>query len=277
MFKINTKKETLDILINYYATFDISELNFYFDNLINKTIPEFLESNIYDLEEIELIDLLNEYLKIAIDKIFYITTQFNYKRMPIKLSFISDSIYWDDIFVIENTIFLSYKYLIKIFQKIENQEFKLISEIYFKNDKMFDIELLKKLCKSLCHIIQFYNLDSWKEYICDKYLCNFVDKSIIKFNKINNIIKDPNTSFINDKITIYWLLSGEIYASVNIIYSDKHFSPYWDKKIIKLKYISGLYFEIPEENNIDDESLKNFDPNPFISKASQMVDCLIHN
>jgi hypothetical protein len=254
---------------------------------IKSQIPKFLEAHVYDPEDIELLNFLNEHLNIVIHKVFQITTPYNLKRFPIKLSFKTNSIYWDEIFVIENTIFISYPYLIKIFEKIEYNEYKSVEEVYLYNDKIYDLELMKKLGESIYYILQFLNLEYWQENICEKYNCCFVDKSKIKFKNNYNIVKKPNVSFMNGKITVYWLYSGEIYTVINSICSDISFSPYWEQKIIKLEYSDGQYTEILDDTThftyIDnDNNYKNInrfklESNPFISKAKQLTDCVIHN
>jgi hypothetical protein len=141
MFKLNTKNETLNILTSYFKQFNTTELCYYLENYKGETIPKFLESNIYDPNDIELLNLLIEHLKIVISKVFYITTPYNMKRFPIKLSFRTNSIYWDELFVIEDTIFISYPYLKKIFEKIEYNEYKSVENIYINGDKIYDLEL----------------------------------------------------------------------------------------------------------------------------------------
>lgn len=275
MFKLNSKNESLDILSNYFKQYDIGELGYYLEKYKGESIPKFLESNIYNPEDIELLNLLIEHLTIVIKKVYYITTPFNLKRFPIKLSFKTNSIYWDKIFVIEDTIFISYPYLIKIFEKIEYKNYKSIDDIYFDGDKIYDLELLKKLGESVYYIVQFFNLDYWEEDICEKYNCSFIDKSLINFQNQYIILKEPNTSFLHDKITVYRLYSGEIYAIINSIYSNISFSPYWEKKIINLSYLDGQYIEILDD--ISNSNVLKLEQNPFISKVKHITNCVIHN
>lgn len=298
MFKLINKNESLEKLSKYFKKFDINELCYYLDNYNGESISTFLESNIYESDEIELINFLKRYLKIITNKIFYLTTPLNLKRTPIKLSFVTNSIYWDDIFVIEETIFISYQYIIKIFDKIETNDYKSIDDIYFcediyfdenenenNNEQIFDMGLLKKLCENLYYVLQFLNLDSWLNHMNDKCKYCFVDKSNINFKNNYIILKEPNASFICDKIIVYFLDSGEIFAVINSIYSELSFSPYWEKKIIMLKYENGIYTEIIDKTNLNKIHNNNknkidymsFQSNPFISKAKQMTDCIIHN
>ena len=290
MFILNSKHETLNILSNYFKKFDIKELGYYLERYQGGSIPNFLESNIYEPKDIELLNLLIDHLKIVINKVFHNTTPFNLKRFPIKLSFKTSSIHWEELFVIGDTIFISYQYLIKVFEKIEYNNYNSVNDIFFEGDKIYDLELLKKLGESMYYIIQYTNLDYWEEDICEKYNCSFVDKSLINFKNPYIILKEPNTSFLDDAITIYRLHSGEIYAIINSIYSNISFSPYWEKKIIKLNYSNGQYTEISNDivqftdNNIDDINCSknnmhkfNYHSNPFVSKAKQITECIIHN
>ena len=286
MFELNNKNETLEILTKYFQKFDVNELGYYLDNYKGETIPKFLKLNIYDPEDIELINLLKEYLNIVISKVFYLTTPFNINRSPIKLSFVNNLIHWDEIFVIENNIFITYNYLIKIFHRVEYNEYKYVNDVYIKDYKIFDLELLKKLGEAIYYVVQFLNFKYWKEYICDKYLCCFVDKSLVHFKNQYKILKESNTSFIHDKLTVYWLYTGEIYTVINSICSNLSFSPYWEKKVIKLNYSNAQYTEVLEEEikNIENNNKHNkiinwsskADTNPFVIKAKQMTDCVIH-
>lgn len=279
MFQLNSKDETLNILTTYFKKFDSNELPYYLNINSSETIPNFLQLNIYDPEEIELINLLYEHLKIVTSKVFYLTTPFNLKRFPIKLSFITNSIYWEEIFVIEDTIFITYSYLMRIFEKIEYNEYTTVNDVYIKNNNIYDLELLKKLCESVYYIIQFLNFGIWEEYISEKNQCSFVDKSLINFKNKYTVLKEPNTSFINDKITVYWLDSGENYAVFNSICSNLSFSPYWETKVVKLKYANGQYHEILDDTNNDLNNVFKSDSqtNPFVFKTKQMTDCIMHN
>lgn len=286
MFEFNNKKETIKILTEYFKDFDVNELKYYFNNSKNETIPFFLESNIFNPEDIELINLLQEHIKIATSKVFYLTTPLNLSRNPIKLSFITDSIYWEELFVIENTIFISYPYLQRVFEKIEYNEYNSVESIYLGNNKIFDLELLKKIGECLYYVIQFLNFEYWEEFICKKFDCIFEEKSKIKFLNNYSILREPNTSFIKDKITICWLPSNEIYGIFNLICSPPSYSPYWETKIIKLKYSNGEYFEInsTDPDSVNDNIFKNklykqynLQSNPFAIKAKQITDSIIHN
>ncbi len=274
MFRFNSKNETIDILKKYFQQFNPNELVYYLDNNNKIPIPQFLESNIYDPEDIELKNLFIEHFKIAYEKVFYLTTPLNISRSPINFSFITNSIYWSDLFVISNTIFISYSYLIKIFDKIENNNYTSISDIYIKENKIFDLDFLKKIAQCLFCIIQYLNFDYWEDFICDKYNCCFIEESEIKFKNKYKILQDPNYSFIQNKLTVYWLNSGKIYTVINSICSNLSYSPYWEKKIIELKYNNGIYEEV--DNNTKQIKI-NFESNPFESKAKQMTNCIIHN
>ena len=272
----NSKKESIDILKGYFQNFDIKELKYYLNNYNCESIPSFLESNVYDPEDIEIKNVLFEHYKIAIKKILYLTTLFNINRSPIKFSFVTKSIYWSELFAIENTIFIGYSYLKKIFEQIEYNLYKSIDDVYIDNNKIFDLEFLKKISECIYSILQYLNQDQWHDYICEKYNCCFIDILKIKFNTKYKILQDPNTSFIKNKILIYWLSSNKVYAVFNSICSKLSFSPYWEKNIIELSYNDGEFEEIIKNESFENIKL-DLESNPFVFKAKQITNSIIHN
>ncbi len=255
-----------------------------------ESIPKFIESNVYDPEDIELKNLLSEHFLIVIEKIFYLTTLSNLVRTPIKISFVTNSIYWTELFVISDTIFIHYDYLIKIFENIEYKQYNSANDVYIKNNKIYDFELLKKISTSVYCILQYLNPDYWHRFVCDKYRCGFINVSEIKFiNKFQyKFLHNPNTSFIHGKIPIYYTHSNKIYGVFDSICSDLSFGPYWKKNQIELIYKNGFYQEINNKSNeqFNSESDEQFnsesdeqidlEPNPFISKANQITNNIIY-
>jgi hypothetical protein len=90
-------------------------------------IKEFMNLNVYKPEDIELLNLFFSHLLVVIKKICNLTSELNYIRGLIKISFISNSIHWKNLFVIENNIFIKYQYLVRIFEHIEYNEYKTIN------------------------------------------------------------------------------------------------------------------------------------------------------
>lgn len=272
MFELIEKDESLIILEDYLKNFSIRDLTYYLNNYKNNTIIDFLKENIYEPEDIQLTCLLKEHLNIVISKIFYLTTPLNLIRSPIKISFITDLIFWNDIFVINDTIFINYSYLIRVFDNIELNLYKDANQVYInKQGQIFDIELLKKLCISVYNVLQCLNYDSWIDFILTKYNnCCFVPISNIIFDKDYDIVINPNTNFISDQICVYWI-GNKIYGVFDNITSILSYSPYYETIIIELEYSNGQYKTV----NSSTVNPYNLVSNPFMSKAEQITNTVI--
>lgn len=240
----NSKIEGINILEEYFRKFNSYELSYYLEKSPKTSINDFMNSNVYEPEDIELKNLFISHLSIVIKKIFNSSSELNQINSPIKISFISNSIYWKDLFVISNTIFVKYQYLIEIFECIEYNKYKSMEKIYIEEEKIFDTSLLKNISNSIYSILQNLNSDAWNEYILINYNCSMVPIEDIKFTSNYKIIQEPNVDLSYGKIPVYWLGVDNIYASFNSITSKYNtFCPYWKKQIIKLDYVDGVYIE----------------------------------
>ena len=252
---LNTKIEGINVLKKYFSKFNSHELKYYLKKSPNISMNEFMDINVFDTGEIELSNFFLSHMSIVMKKIFITTSELNIIQEPIKISFISNSIYWNDLFVINNNIFVKYQYLIKIFECVEYNEYSSMNDIYIGENKIYDIGLLKGISYSIYSILQNLNPEAWAGHVLEKYGCTMVSSSDIKFSYGYKIIPEPNVNLSQGKITVYNLGEDNIYASFNSICSnDNTFSPYWDQKIIKLEYANGVYFETGlmdvEENKI---------------------------
>jgi len=242
MYSLNTKEESIEILKSYFKKFNTDELKYYLDNK-KKNINDFFKSNVYEPEEIEIPNLIDEHFKIVMEKVFYLTTPLNLQRGPIKLSFITSKIYCTDVFNIENNIFINYSYIINIFEKIEFNIYREVSQVYISNNKIYDMGFLKQLSESIYNILQYLNFDDWEDFISKKYNCVYIDLDNIKFKHDYIIFKNPNTFAITgNKIPLYWInRDNKIYGVFNSIFSNLSFSPYYETKVIELEYFNGFY------------------------------------
>ena len=279
----NTKSESIKILTDYFIKFEVQELKYYLENINNLPVPFFLNKNVYDPRDVELKYLFLSHMAIVVKKIFYIKTELNFNNGPIKISFISNSIHWDNLFVIGNTIFVSVQYLIKIFELIEYNDYKNTNDIYIEENEIYDIKLLKNISKSVYSILQNLNQEAWNELIIDKFGCLIIPISNIVFKNKYNLLRVSNVQYIQDKIIVYWLDSEHIYGTFNSICSyDNSFSPYWEQKIIHLSYNNqnNTYIEI---DSLDIEKyktkpfIKNIISNPFDYKSIQITNSIINN
>ena len=267
MFKFNTKLETFEILKKYFQQLNVQELKYYLNNFTTKPINEFLLANIYDPEDIELKNILLEHLLLVHSEIFDLITPLNKINSHINISFITDLIFWDDVFVIDDTIFINYAYIIRVFELIEYNLYKSADQVYILDNKIYDLELKNKLTISIYNILAFLNYDTWIDIILEKYNCKFITKSDIKFDKKYTIVLNPNTNFIFDKIPIYFI-QEKIYGVFDSIISEPSYSPYYDTIIIELEYS-----EINQNFKVINSSMENkYDlvSNPFIDWSNKI-------
>jgi len=261
MYNFNSKSESIDILTNYFKKFN------------NDNILEFLEKNTIDPEYVEPINLLEEHFAIVRKKIFYLTTQFNLVRGPIKISFVKSSIGCTNMFTIDSNIFINYSFLVSVFEKIEYNLYKEVKNVYIDDDKIYDMELLKSISECMYYVLEYLNFDSWSEFIQDRFNCMFVDISDISFTNNYEIYKNPNMNWLWNKMPIYWKPGSiEPYTVINSICSNPSYSPYWETILIELKYSNGKYIEI---NSKKCDSKLNLSE-PFVEKANQITNCIIY-
>lgn len=280
----NTKQEGINVLSNYFRKINTTELNYYLDYSNYESIPVFFDLNIYEPEDINLKNLLQIHLMIVLSKIFELRNELNNIMNPIKISFKSDLIYWDNLFVIDNNIFISFKYLKKVFDSIQYNKYQNMSEVYMENNKIYDLGLIKSLSNCIYSILTNLNENEWDDFISQKYNCLFIPKSVIKFSNSYIFLQNPNINYTKDKIAIYYLDSYNIYASFYSISSvTKSFSPYWEQKIIKLNYISkNNSYEEVEVLDLNKYKMKsksfinNLCPNPFEDKIIKLTNTLFY-
>ena len=271
MFVMNNKSKSVEILNKYFQKIKISELPYYLNihniSSLNQSVPKFIESNVYEPDDLdELISLVVEHLGYVIKKIFNHKNPLNSIDKPIGLSFVSGSIYWYEVFSIENTIFITYSYLIRKFNDLESNSYKSVEQVVIEKDNdgnnlIYDAELLKKLSDSIYNVLQYYNKDLWIEFVKKENNCVFVDKNLIEFNSDYKILIEPNTYFIQDLIPIYPIKYDKYICPINSIQSNVSFTPYWNTIYILLEYVDGKYIETNYLNNHHFNEL--YEPNPF--------------
>lgn len=274
----NTKSKSIEILNEYFIQFKIQELKYYLNNIDKLPIPIFFNLNVYEPEDIELKCLFISHYKIVAKKIFKSKskTKLNFNDGPIKISFISNSIHWDNFFVIKDTIFISIQYLITVFELLEYNRYENTNDIYIEGNKIYDLKLLKNISKSIYSILQNLNQKAWGEFVIDKFNCLIIPQSNIVFKNKYNFLRESNIEYIYDKIIVYWLDSKHIYGTFNIICSnDNSFSPYWEQKIVHLSYNhqNNTYTEIDEYKT--KSVINNMISNPFDYISTQITNTII--
>lgn len=251
-----SKTESLNRLIEYFKSIDHVDI-YYYINTTSKDIISFLESNIYDSEDIELNNFFINHLKIALQNYLKLDNNIFKIDNNIKLSFITDLIYYDDIFVIKNVIYINYLYVKRVFYNLEENRYSSMNDIYISNDNIYDNGLIKLLFKNLIFLSQNKNKDLWISHIKNNKLSCFTS-NINKFIINNDIIKNPSTSFINEEIFVF-NINNKNYCSLNVIVSNKSYSPYYDNKVYEInknnddnndKYILTEVVETEDNYNI---------------------------
>ena len=269
IYDIITKEDTFDILTKYFKKFKSDDLNYYL-NQYNNDIINFFNDNILDIEYYEIFELLNDHFKIAINKLNLYLKEDIFKDYKIKISFVTDLIYWKDMFVIEDIIYINYIFIENIFNSINKRSYKSVHDIYMINDKIYDLSLLKLFSTCLIYIYQFNtkNLLFKKVELNNNYNYYFENKYNIKNINNKKILLNPNLSFLDDKIIIY-IINKKLYCCLNIIITSKiNYSPYYEETIFELIYKDGNYYL--EDNNID---IKLYSE-PFIDVSNKIINNL---
>ena len=252
LMKINChiipKNESLYKLIEYFKSIEREDI-YYYINTNSKDIINFLELNIYDEDDIELFNIIQNHLKIAL-KTFSSLMNSIFKidlNESIKISFITDLIYFEDIFVIKDVIYINYSYIKRVFFNLEENRYSSMNEVYIQNNNKYDKELIKLLFQNLIFLSQNKNYNLWIDYILQNYKeIKMIDIDRLLLN--NKLIKNPSTSVINNKIFIF-KINNKYYCSLNIIISNKSYSPYYEGKIFEINEKYSLV-EVTEDYNV---------------------------
>ena len=86
MFILNDKTKSIEILSEYFQKINVKELGYYLDikqsNNNFQTIPQFLESNIFEPDQMELTNFLQEHLEFVVKNIFDTPTSLTKHIIP---------------------------------------------------------------------------------------------------------------------------------------------------------------------------------------------------
>ena len=210
------KDDVVKKLNNYLKTIEKDEIGYY---IKTENIEKYIYSNTFNFSNIlkKYIIIVNELLENNFNNELFLLNDENKKW---NISIVHDEIFFENIFVLENIIFIRFSKIIDI---IENSV------------KNINIDFLKEMVKARIYTIQYYNFEKWKLHIEKNNNCIIVKKiNFIKNNEFK-ILKNINTSFLDD----YYCIHGEDndinYIIVkNIIDSNIKYLPYYNTKIIKV-------------------------------------------
>ena len=221
----NREEKTVDILINYLKDINKKYWINYLDIEDNDDddIEAFLNKNVISQDYFNL-NIIEEYIKLIKKKL-----NMDFK---IYISFVTENIYWENVFVINETIFIKRNFYKNICKIIENNSYKYINETIIINDNFYNKKFIKILTESINYINYFYNIDN---YLKNKFERNilFINKEDIINLKDLSYFKDPNFYFLNNKIPIY-CYNNKLYLKLNLFTSKPSFSPYYENNIYEL-------------------------------------------
>ena len=216
-------KENALILLNDYLK--STNIKFYISNT-NINLSEYI-----NFDHITYHNLLSKYTEDIDNKLEYynndekfnITTNWSYILFE-------DGLFFDNIFVIKNVMFIRRK---------------LLNTLLYKNN--LDNEFLKELFHNRINVIFYTNFELWKPFIEENYLCKilYVKNYIIDDEKM--IYKNTKSSFLNDYLITY---SNINYTFINKVVSTVlEYSPFYDKFLYKIQFDDNKIHLIKEEIN----------------------------
>jgi hypothetical protein len=234
----------------YINTLKEEEIEYY---MLSPDIEKYIFKNTFNFKNLlkKYIIKINQLLNCYDSELFILDGCKNNWNLCI----INDGLFFEDIFVLKNIIFIRFS--------------KIIDIVELRLKKELNIDFIEKLMKSRIYVIQYYNFYKWIEHIENNNNCKIVKK--INFIQNNDfcILKDINISFMDN----YYCIFGEDieYIIVNKIINsgdnDSKYFSYYDTKIIKVN-----------DNIIDfDEIIENVNIENFTNYFKEYNDSIIEN
>lgn len=224
----NTKRKSFYILMNFLTKINQKEWEYYINKYKENSVIDFLINNIVSPKNVKK--------NIIIKYIHQIKKSLNI-NFKINISFISENIFWEDIFTIDNTIFINYNYYQRKYDKLLSQD----NHNYIKvNNKFFNKEFMTLLLKSIYYIYNFYNSQTYLNKYIENNNCYFIYKNDLKNLNEISYFNNPNFNFLKDKIPIYYF-NNKTYINLDIFISKPSFSPYYENKFFQIIKNDNLY------------------------------------
>ncbi len=254
-YNLASKQTGLSVLKKFYQKINVQDIDYYI-NIKSCKINEYLESSIIESKDVELTNMINSYVNLC--KIKFCSIQNNLLVFPHNLNvcFTDDKVYWDNIFTIDNIIYCNYEYIKDIFLKTEYSDYKKVSEVYIKDNQIYDLELIKQLFRSITYISIYNNILPWLNQITNNLGIWFMEKNNldIKLNPNHIIYLNPNTHYLDN----FYLMTN-VENKDNIIFnliekSNYKFNP----------YISSVRFELDDNQILSNPKYSNIPANPIV-------------
>jgi len=160
----------------------------------------------------------------------------------------------------------NYLYIKRIFYNLEDNKYSNMNDIYIYDNNIYDKNLIKLLFKNLIYLSQNKNSNLWLNKLENKYFKIF---NMNNFKIDYDIIKNPSTLLINDKILVYEI-NNKKYCSLNVIVSKYDYSPYYEKKIFEINKTNSKFI-LDEINEIDNNIFPNLLENIAINITNLII------
>ncbi len=226
-YNLTSKLDGIAKLENFYKKINTSELEYYINVKPNK-ISSYINSSIIEPKDVELTRMINSYITICKKKFNLIQNNLLTFPSNICVSFTEKKVYWDNIFTIDNIIFINYDYLKEIFVKTDNSDYKSVSEVYIIDNEVYDLELLKQIFMSIIYISMCNNIDLWLEQIKNNLGIIPIHKNNlnIKLDTRYIIYTNPNTHYL-DNFYFGTMIQNKENILFNLIHKSQcKFNPY---------------------------------------------------
>jgi len=267
-YNLISKKEGINVIKKFYQKMKVDDINYYLNTNLIK-VSDYIENAIIEPKDFELSNLLNSYFKICKEKLFNLNNKLiNFKKINICIT--KEKVYWDDIFTLGNIIFINYPILIEIFYKSEIN-YNSLSEVFVTDQGIYDIDLIKKLFKSMLFIGINNNLESWKDYISMQFNCDVLYKNDItyQFKPDVKTFLNPNTNFASDIFFISYSDDNKTFITLDIIHpSTMKYQPYIDPISFDVKLIDNIFIFEKCDNPI------TFTSNPFVDLVERITNII---
>lgn len=226
-----SKPNAVSIMERYFE--DIKHRNYYLNDS-DKNISEYISS-----QPQNYINLVERYIHY-IDEVFNRIDDIKFKSPNNywKCVLVEDGIFFDNIFTIEDIIFIKKSKLLEIYTMFD-----------LNND--FIIELVNARLNTLFYI----NFGLWKEYIENNNSYKIMDIINYKLEYNFEIYKNIEYSFMDKFFVIY---ENQYVFVDKVVDTIVKFCPYYDKKIFRIE-IQDNTIKLHEEENNDYFNINPFD------------------
>ncbi len=227
-YELIGKDQSINAIKNFYQKVGINYIEYYINVEISE-LHDYFENAFVEPENVELSNLIDSYITICKNKFESVSNDLLIYPSNIKVCVTKDNLYSDNIFTLEDIIFIKYELLINVFKSTEGPESK--SKCYqgtIINGNLYDNELLSDIFESILFISIRNNLDNWLKYFTLKFNCDILYKSNIdfRFESLPEHYLSPNTDYLYDFFILTYS-ENKTYTLMDIIENTEYkYQPY---------------------------------------------------